>query len=187
MTTPAVSVLPTEQDELNELASIGIVLDGPTTDSQLDAWASEVCRRLAIEVTEIERYTEAEKAEIARIQMRYASMREPHERRAQDLEAIGKDLAERADFGNKKSRSVGFGSYGRKKSKERVKIIDETAALAFARGLNLDGAIKTETVEKPVHKVLEPVVIEYVHKNEGVVPAGFEHIEARDEPFVKAE
>ena len=185
MSAPAESVLPTEQAEFNELASISIVLEGPTTDAQLDAAASEICRRLGEANAELDRYEEAESAEVARIEMRYAALCEPVQKRISQLEELGREIARRADFGKKKSRDVGFGSYGRKKKSERVKIIDAAAAIAFARAQEIDGAVEVETVEKPVHKVLEPAVIEYVRKHEGEVPPGFEHFSESDEPWVK--
>lgn len=187
MSAPAESVLPTEQDEWDELAQIGIVLQGPTSDAQLDAAASEICRRLGEAQADLKRFQEAEQAEVMRIEMRYSALCEPLEHRIAQLEELGREVARRADFGKKKSRTVGFGSYGRKKKSERVKIIDPAAAIEFARAQKIEGAIASETIEKPVHKVLEPAVIAYVHENEGVVPAGFEHFEETDEPFVKAE
>lgn len=187
MSAPAEVVLPTEQEEWDELASIGIVLQGPTSDAQLDAAASEICRRLGDAEADRARFVEAEKAEVERIKMRYAALREPVDRRIGQLEELGREVARRADFGKKKSRTVGYGSYGRKLKKERVEIVDPAAALEFARAQKIEGAIKTETVEKPVHKVLEPVVMEYIRKHEGEVPAGFEHIDESDEPWVKAE
>jgi phage host-nuclease inhibitor protein Gam len=186
MTATAESVLPTEQDELAELASIGIVLDGPTTDAQLDAAASEICRRLGEAQAELDRFEEAESAEVARIEMRYMALCEPIEKRIAQLEELGREIARRADFGKKKSRAVGFGSYGRKTKREHVKIVDEAAAIAFARECAIPGGVKVETVEKPVHKAIEPVVIAHVHAT-GEVPAGFEHEAERDEPFVKAQ
>lgn len=183
MNTPAESVLPTEQDEWNELASIGIVLDDSTTNAQLDAWASEVCRRIAEQRAEIERYNEAEAAEIARIQMRYAAMRDRHERRVQELEAIGRDLAESADFGSKKSRDVGFGTYGRRKVPESVKVVDKDAALNWAIEHAPDAVV--EKIERRVNAaVVKPAVLN-VLKSTGELPPGFEHTAAHDEPFVK--
>lgn len=187
MTAAAEAVLPTEQDEKDDLAGVGINLEGPVSDAQLDAAVSEICRRLGGVRADLARYAEAEQAEIARIRMRYEAVREPLQRRAADLEAIGKDLAERADFGSKKkSRSVGFGSYGRKIKREHVRITDDAAAVEFARARGIEGGVKVETIEKPVHKAIEPVVIAHVHET-GEVPAGFEHEAERDEPFVKAE
>lgn len=178
--------LPTEQDERDDLASFGIVLDGPTTDAQLDAAASEICRLLGQAQADLNRFEEAESAEIARIEMRYATLCEPVEKRIARLEELGREVARRADFGKKKSRDVGFGSYGRKLKREHVRIVDTAAAIEFAKARGIPDAIKVETIEKPVHRAIEPVVIEHVHST-GEVPTGFEHEAERDEPWVKAE
>lgn len=186
MTAVAEALLPTEQDERDELASIGISLDGPTSDAQLDAWASEICRELAAENADIARYTEAEAAEIGRIRMRYAALREPHERRVGILEAIGRDLARRADFGKRKSRKVGFGSYGRKLKSEAVKIVDRAIALEWFKA-NAPDVVVVETpepVEKIPHDKVEPFVLQYL-KETGEVPPGIEHTSESDEPWVK--
>lgn len=168
-----------EDTDLTEAAA------GPLSDADLDALASDICRRMSEVATDLNRYTEAQAAEEARIQMRYAAIREPLNRRYAALEKIGEELARRADFGKKKSRAVGFGSYGRRTKKECVKIVDPAKALEFAR-VAAPEAIKTETIEKPVHKLLEPVVIKHVHAS-GEVPEGFEHTSEREEPFVKPE
>lgn len=186
MTATAESLLPSEQDEWNELASIGIVLDGPTTDAQLDAWASEVCRRLAEERAEIERYNEAEAAEIARIQLRYTCLRNSHERRILDLEAIGRDLAERADFGAKKSRDVGFGSYGRRKVPESVKVADSEKAVEWLYREKQGAGVRVKTTESVDVKEAKPIVLAHMISTGEVAP-GFEHVAAHDEPFIRAE
>lgn len=183
MTAPAESVLPSEQDEWNELASIGIVLDDSATGAQLDAWASEVCRRISAERAELARYNEAEAAEMARIQMRYAAMKNRHMRRVQELEAIGRYLAEHADFGAKKSRDVGFGSFGRRQVPEKVSVVDAEKAVEWAKA-NAPAAVVTTVAERVDVKAVKPMVLAYL-KDTGEVAPGFEHTAAHDEPFVK--
>ncbi len=186
--TAAPSVLPSEQDELADLASIGIVLEGPTTDAQLDAAASEVCRLLGEAQAELDRYEEAESAEVARIEMRYMALCEPIDRRIAQLELLGRDLAARADFGKKKSRKVGFGSYGRKLRSEAVKIVDRAAALEWfkAHAPDVVEVVTPEPVEKIPHDRVEPFVLRYLHET-GAVPPGIEHTSESDEPWIKPE
>lgn len=176
---------PVEIPYVSPSEALAAELDGPVSDAQLDAVASEVCRRLQEIDAELQRYSEAEDAEIGRIQLRYAGLTQPLAKDRAAYETIGREVAERADFGKKKSRQVGFGSYGRKHRPERVKILDNEAAVAFARALGIPDAVKVETVEKPVHNAIAPVVLAQIHAT-GEIPVGFEHEAERDEPWVKS-
>lgn len=77
MSATAEWALPTDEDERAQLAEIGALVEGPRSDAQLDAAASEICRWLASAHADRARYLEAEGAETARIRMRYAALVRP--------------------------------------------------------------------------------------------------------------
>lgn len=160
-------------------------LAGPIGIPQLDAVASEICRMLGESTVELARYIEAENAEIARIQMRYRALRDPVTDHILRLEAIGKEVASRSDFGKRKSRKVGFGMYGRRTVPERLSVVDQDAALEWLT-VNAQGSLAIrEQIKRSVDlKEAKPVVLSHL-KATGEVAPGFDHAEAREEPFIK--
>ena len=107
-------------------------------------------------------------------------------RRVQELEAIGRDLAEHADFGNKKSRDVGFGTYGRRKVPESVKVVDQEAAVTWLTEILAPAAIRVKETRTVDAKEAKPIVLAHLQRT-GELPPGFEHTAAHDEPFIKDE
>lgn len=190
MTNPtAVSAewaLPTDEEERAQLAEIGALVEGPKSDAQLDAAASEICRWLAAAHADRARYLEAEAAETARIRMRYAACVEPLDRRIAQLEAIGADLARRADFGPKaRSRKVGYGSYGKRAVSDVVKVTDQAKAIEWLVANDLDATTVRVKATKSVDvKEVKPIVLAHLIST-GEIPDGFEHIEGHDEFFIK--
>ncbi len=179
--------LPTDEEERAQLQELGLLTEGsdvPASDAQLDAAVSEICRWLGAVQADRARYEQAEAAEVARIKMRYAALKEPLDRRIGQLEAIGQDVARRADFGPKaKSRKVGNGSYGSRTSPVRVSVVDRDAALAWAKVTHPE-IIESKTVESIRHKEALPLVLQHLHATGEVAP-GFEHAESRVEYFIK--
>lgn len=183
--TATAFVLPSEQDEWNELERLTGSLAQPTDDVVIDAVASDALRIMAGEDAEIARYQKALEAEMQRIVARYASLSEPHEKRRLQAEAIVEECAKRAQFvGKAKSRKVGYGVYGRKTIPERVTIIDQAKALAFAKRYTDTALIKVKTEETVVHAAIVPLVLAQLHGS-GVVPEGFEHVGAHEEVYAK--
>lgn len=176
-----------EQEDAAELrALIGVNLNQPTSDAQLDALASDVCRQLARFAADRARYEEAEAAELARIRTFYANRVAPIALRIQQLEAIGAEIAQRATFpGKSKSRKVAFGCYGSRKIAEKVSVVDEGKALAWAR-INHPYAIETKTVEKLSAVAIKGAVLAVVHQS-GEVPDGFDHVGESEKFFIKPE
>lgn len=161
-------------------------LDGPMSNAELDALASEICRLIGETQAELARYNEAEAAEIARIQLRYGNMRGPLERRVAQLEEMGRECARRADFGKKKSRSVGNGTYGKRQVPESVKVADQESALLWLDDEKQSAAIREKTVRSVDVKEAKPIVLAHLIST-GELPPGFEHVEPHDEFFVKVE
>jgi hypothetical protein len=92
-----------------------------------------------------------------------------------------RDLARQADFGKKKSRDVGYGTYGRRTIPERLRVVDEAALLAYA-------------LEHAPAMVRSVVKNDVPHANlrqhfaaTGELPPGVEMEPAREEPFAKPE
>ena len=138
MTAAAAWLVNEDEEQTKELeAMLGESLSKPQTFADIDALASEYMRWMAGEEAEIRRYNEARDLEIARIRARYDGFRAPHEKRLALLENAVATLAERAGLGDpdakKKSRKVGNGTYGSRRSAARVEILDAAAALAFIK------------------------------------------------------
>jgi hypothetical protein len=119
--------------ELQELRAIGVNIDDPYANgqAQIDAWASMNLRRMAACDAELDRYSEAMKLELEAIYARYRRLMEPVSIRRNELEAQTKMLAEISHFGNKKSRKVGFGVYGRRTKKGGIVIQDDEMLIAW--------------------------------------------------------
>lgn len=184
MTAPA-WLLDSDADELADLAAVGIDLNQPMSDANLDAAASHLLGKMADDTRDVMRYTEARDAEVARIRARYESLITPISARMLSYEEAVREIALRADFGKKKSRTVGNGSYGVRSVPERVEITDKALALEWAKQ-HCPGAVQVETVEKISHKAIAPAILARVHAN-GEQPDGFEVHAAHDSPFAKVE
>ncbi len=125
--------LPTDDDEIDELVGLGVLLEAPCSDSDLDAYASQLLRVQGEAEGEVARYRAACAAEVGRIHERYLHLAEPHERRARQAEAMVCEAAKHADFGRKKSRAVGNGTYGRRTVPPWLGVDDPAALLAWAK------------------------------------------------------
>lgn len=154
---------------------------GELSAPEIDALASDLLREMAECEREIKRYEEARFAERIRVDMRYGMLVERQEHRREELMRAVHALAERVDFGKKKSRDVGFGTYGRRTVPERVMIADPAACLAWA--LRTDPAL-VRVVEK---RDVPHSAVHFHFKNTGELPDGCEHTPARDEPFARPE
>lgn len=188
MTAVAFQLPPLEQidaEEKNELAGlIGFALTPNTSDAQLDAIASDICRHLGYRMANFARYEEARKAEVLRINMHYNARAEPLVKEMAQLRAVGEEIARRAKFpGKSKSRSVAFGSYGSRKSTERVAIVDDQLAIVSIAKLN---PALVHSVPQIKFAEVKDVVMAHL-KSTGEVLEGFEHFPESETFFVKAE
>jgi hypothetical protein len=132
-----------EREELEQ--TLGQV--GHRTPAEIDSFASELLGSLGRCEADLQRYTEAENAEIARIRFRYARFRAPIQTRQAMLEGAICALAKQQDFGpKKKSRETANGTYGRKTKAAHLFIDDQDALLAWSLSLPLDKgpAVTTE-------------------------------------------
>lgn len=176
--------LPTDEEELEELRSVGIDLNGPVSEPQLIAEASDLLRREAYYAKEIAKLEEIRDAEIARISMRYDTQIASLDKRRSYLNTVVVQIAQMVSYpAKKKSIKVGFGTIGFRASREKIEVTDTDKALTFAK----------ETVPQAV-KVKESLVMKEITdhiltkmKETGEIPEGFEHHASVDEYYAKAE
>lgn len=133
-----------DDDERAELGHLlGMPLAG-TVDAELAATASQLLGALRSRAAELARHSEAERAEIARIQQRYAAPKEKAAQRMREIEQHLAIVAEGLEYGRKKTRVVGHGSVGFRAVPERVAVADAVALLAWATA-HAPELIKVET------------------------------------------
>jgi phage host-nuclease inhibitor protein Gam len=162
----------------------------PATVEELRAWMTTAprvdiesqagwwLRSLALVHEEMERVAERQQAETGRIRAHYTRVLTPLRDRAAALERSLEALAADLTFdGKRKSLALTYGTIGRRTVPTAVKVTDDAAAVAFARSLGVLDAIKV--TEKPVHKVLAPLVLSCAE-----VPDGFEVTPAHDVAYV---
>lgn len=183
---PEQALAPAERDpaDLMEaddfLESIG--LDAPVEDGRiprspdLDAKVDRALEKLA----EIEREI-AENGEVARrrIEMIESWREEENAKLTHRHEWISRRLQLIAlgyDFGDKKSRKLPHGTFGFRRSRDTVEVVDEELAVAWAERACPD-AVKKRVIKTPLIKWV---------KESGVIPDGCEWVEGRDEFFVRA-
>lgn len=144
MTSPAADFQPSslpewltnDAEEREELAALGIVADVATTcDDQAarDAHASSLLRALGRIEAEMAEREAARDAELNQVRNIYLTELERLARRASFVAGAIESLAMVSDFGpKKKSRTVGFGTYGRRTKPLALEITDDAAALTWA-------------------------------------------------------
>lgn len=175
-----------EAEELDDLAAIGVDLDG-ADQAALDAAASENLRRLAGVRRNLARYEAALERELDAIRSRYARIMVRDQAREVELVRAIETLAARADFGKRaQSRKVGYGVYGRKAVPAKVKVTDTDEAIAALRAMGREDLVVREeipatVVEKVRHKEVAPVILALFTGEASVapLPAGFEVIPGR--------
>lgn len=184
MTAPAFQ-LPSTEEESEDLSRLTGVLNGPTSDAELDATASWGLRIMQTEQSEIDRFNAARDAELRLITEHYAILVQPHRETLAIATRAVEECARRAQFiGKAKSRKVGNGSYGRRQVPESVKIVDRAALITWLE--NHYPQTLTQHVETIVAaKDVKPVVIQHMKLYEGEVAPGVEYESAHDEPFAK--
>jgi hypothetical protein len=115
-----------DAEERRELEELGAL---PKVDIQTEAARDELISTMLRvhheHSADVERYDEAEKLEHERITQRYDRLRRPGKTQISRIGLFILHLVEGAKFvGRKKSRSVGWGSYGLRKQQDKVIITD---------------------------------------------------------------
>lgn len=137
-----ISWLQTDQDEREELErALGDI--GHRSSGEIDAFASELLGSLGRVQADRKRYDEARKAEKARVDIRYDRMEAPLIARETLLEGAIKSLAERQDFGSKKSRETANGVYGRRTKPAHIEIVDAKKLVDWALSMNSELGLVT--------------------------------------------
>ncbi len=133
-------VEPLFMSEEEEKAELEARLDRVGTQPhEIDAEASELLGELGKCEADLARYAKTEADEIQRIRIRYEDETQSHlarniaeiKRRRERLENAIKALAERQDFGSKKSRETANGTYGIRRKPAHLFIEDQDALLAW--------------------------------------------------------
>lgn len=180
--------LPTLEDELEELRAVGVEITGDRlAGADQDAAANQLLRAMAALQLEVDRLDAAERRAVTLAARHYEGQREPVRRRMREIEAVVLELARSADFGGqRKSRGLVYGTYGRRQVVESVKIVDAAEAIAWCKANYYGFLVQTETVEKLPHKDAQPHFLARIIET-GDVPAGVEHVPARDEPYIRVD
>ncbi len=134
--------LPTDEDEIADLASVGLMLDDPIAADQprrdaFASWLLESMARADLEIAERERARDMEIAIInARYERSLARLRIRRLEKESQVKVLAEISALSGGFGKQKSRTVGYGSYGGRKKPERLEVTDAAEVLNWARGSN---------------------------------------------------
>lgn len=135
MTMPLPEWLTNDADEREELAALGISADvtaTPDDQAARDAQASQLLRALGRVEAEIAEREDALEVELRQVRLIYQTQLERLHRRASFLAGAVESLALVSDFGpKKKSRTVGFGTYGTRAKPFSVEIPDEASAVQW--------------------------------------------------------
>jgi hypothetical protein len=192
-----------DEAEREELAALGVAADttaAPVSQAEVDALASRLLRAMGLVQRELEELRAARDREIAFISAQYGARGERLARRWTFLESAIKGLAQLADFGTKKSREVGFGTYGRRKLPARVVVEDEATALGdltehaphavrvtvtlpLGVARTFEGLLDLD-IAAPKYAIIAPTLKHSV-LNDGVDVAGVRVEPERDEPFAR--
>lgn len=179
--------LPTDQDELAELAAVGIVFDGTdslTADNadaaSYDAAASMLLRRLAAQAAETGRLVAAMKKEQQLIADHYrrlittADARETASRR--QLKLLTASARAAGFLTSRQTRETTFGEYGWRRSPETVRVLDDQALLAWARTAQPALVKRTEKVTETVPLAAVKSVALALVKSGDECPPGTEYV-----------
>jgi hypothetical protein len=179
------SLFNTEEDERLELenALAGVDHHSP---AEVDAFASELLGSLGRCEADLQRYAEAENAELARIRTKYEDARNSAlargiaslRSRRDMLEGAIKALAEQQDFGAKKSRETANGTYGRRTKPAHLEIVDQAKLLEWA-----DGNPALVTVEKSVKQK----AVNWWYGETGEIPPGTDFHAPQEIAFARPE
>lgn len=146
-----------DEDEAAEFAALGVQLDAPMSDAEIDAAASALLGALKDAIADAQRYAVAHSNEVARVDRRYETLIDRAQQRINYLENAVKALAERANFGKKQSRETANGVYGRRRVPERIKVVDKAALLDWAKQEWPTG-VRYKTVEDVPHESVETYI-----------------------------
>lgn len=144
----------------------------PQLDTFLDRYLEALAERERT-IAENRRVADARKAMIDRwLQSENARIEREASWLTRQIEAFAFDY----DYGKKKSRSLPHGTFGIRRSPDRLEIVDESAAVDYAVDCGLQEAIKYSILKTPLLKHL---------KATGEIPDGCELREGVESFYVK--
>lgn len=174
---------PAPHDDEAELGMLAARVT-PAADAdqaELAAVASDLLREIGELDREHARFAAARDAEVARITMRYSAQLDRLARRRSILESAVGAIADRVDFGKRKTMKVGYGSFGRRTVPERVRIVSATDVLAWAERSAPSLVRTVERKDVPHGWVLDH------YRQTGELPDGCEYTASHEELVVKPE
>jgi hypothetical protein len=189
--TAAAFTLPTEQDEINELASFGVkltvegALELPDAQAAIDASASQMMREIGVLEASIDRYSATAAEEHRIVSERYDRLTANLAEKKARLEGIVRQYAAMSEFGDKKSRELAYGIYGTRIKPDTFSINDDAKALTWAKKQTdkVRAMLVSWSSPKPKERVLQSDAKKYFTET-GDMPDGCEFTPAHEEPFV---
>lgn len=136
-----------DAEETRELEALGVVVDPQfAEDAHRDVLISTLLRASHEHEADVVRYDTAEKLEHAQITRRYDLLRSPALRQLSRLTSFLHHIISTVQFtGRAKSRSVGWGSYGLRKERDKVEITNQLEVVQAVRTIDPDAVIVTVT------------------------------------------
>lgn len=159
----------------DEKEALGHLIGSPVRfapDAELAATASQLLGALRQQSVELERYAEAERAEIARVQSRYDAVKSRVMKHITAIEQQLAIVAEGLEYGKKKSRILGNGSVGFRAVPERLSITDSVVLVGWA------GQHAPELVRKEVKLSVPQAAAKEYFTSTGEIPEGCELVPA---------
>lgn len=183
MTRPDTALATTDEDREREeylriLGDFPLVSDAADDPVQVDLYLDRRLEQLAELEAAAERNREIADRKIANVQAWLKSENETLEKRAGWLRLDIQAAAEGYDFGKKRSRNLPSGTFGYRKTRESVTVLDEAAAIDYATRAGWSEAIRVKT------SLLKTELLKRVRES-GEMPDGVEVAAPRDEFYVK--
>lgn len=157
---PTVPALPAwlidaDAEERRELEELGAIAEPTfTDDAQRDALVSRLLRAYHEHEKDVERFDASEQLEHGAITSRYDRLRAPAKRQLVRLHSFLNHLVRGATFiGKKKSRTVGWGSFGHRKDRDKLDLVNVPEIVAALRtikpaaltvAVTINGAVQTQ-------------------------------------------
>lgn len=173
-TPPAVEEKPTvelpgwlldaDAEETRELEALGVVADPHfTEEAQRDVLVSSLLRARHEHEHDVSRYDAAEQLEHDQIAKRYDRLRAPARRQLIRLASFLIHLIEGATFsGKNKSRHVGWGSYGRRKTPDAVNLVNMPEVVAAVRTIKPAAVMMTVKVDAGLVADVDAVISQLI-------------------------
>lgn len=146
-----------DAEERRELEELGVTLAPKfDADAERDAILSRLMRAHHEHAADVERYDAAEVIEHQKITQRYDRLRAPAKRQMVRLASFIVHIVSSVTFpGKKKSRSVGWGSYGLRKDRDKVDVANMVTVVDALRKIEPQSVKVEVTTNAKVQQAVE--------------------------------